>query len=74
MVVWQDMKSPISDLHRLNDLYLPTGSEAVDDGLGFPQAHASQLPVTPDGVNLLAGRDQSNDVGRDAVVGSAGGW
>jgi hypothetical protein len=43
-------------------------SEAVDDGLGFPQVRASQFPVTLDGMNLLAGRDQPDDFGSDVIA------
>jgi hypothetical protein len=45
-----------------------SSSEAVDDGLGFSQARARQFPVAPDGMNLLVGRDQSDNVGRDVIA------
>jgi hypothetical protein len=49
-------------------VYPPAGSQAVDDGFGFRQACASQFPVTLDGMNLLAGRDQSDNVGRNVIT------
>lgn len=52
---------------------LPAGPrEAVDEDLGLLQARASQFPVTLDSMDLLASRNQADDVRGNVVAGRGG--
>jgi hypothetical protein len=48
------------------------GSDAIDGGLGLLQAHASQFPVALDGTDLVADRDQCDDIGWHVIAGHHG--